>query len=187
MTDQQIIALIRHGKNEKPIKQLYKEFPKIEKLILSSGGTKSMAEEIFHDSLLLLLEKVHDEKFVLSAKLSTFFYGINRMLMLNELRKLKKHEISLEWSDTLIINQEDLQYDQEKEEKLNAMEQVIAQISEKCRTILELFYFKKLNMEQIAEKFNYSSVNSAKTQKYKCLEQASKLALSIVDHQNTKS
>jgi RNA polymerase sigma factor (sigma-70 family) len=186
MTDQEIIALIRAGKNEKPIKLLYKEYPKIEKLILSSGGNKPLAEEIFNDSLLLLIEKIRDEKFELTAKLSTYFYGINRFLMLNELRKQKRSNIALEWSDTLIISSEDLSYDHEKEQKLNLMERVLHHISEKCKSILELFYFQKWSMEQIAQKMNYSSVNSAKTQKFKCIEQASKLALEM-QNMNTKN
>lgn len=187
MTDQQIIDFVRRGDNEKPIKVLYKEYPKIEKLILQSGGNKFMAEEIFNDSLLLLLEKIRDEKFVLSSKLSTYFYGINRFLLLNELRKSKKNDLSLEWSDTLIVSGEDLGYDFEKEQKLNAMERILNQISEKCKAILELFYFRKRSMEQIAHELNYSSVNSAKTQKFKCLERASAMAFEMIENQPKKA
>lgn len=34
----------------------------------------------------------------------------------------------------------------------------------------------KFNMKTIADKLGYNSVNTAKTQKYKCLERAKKLA-----------
>ena len=96
MTDQEIIDLVRDGKNENPIKWLYQEFPKIERLILQSGGSKQLAEEIFNDSLLLLLEKVREDQFQLTSKLTTYFYGINRFLLLNELRKNKNADCSLE-------------------------------------------------------------------------------------------
>lgn len=175
MTDQEIINSIRKGKNEKPIKQLYKEFPKVKALILKEGGNTEMAQEIFNDSLVILMEKVIKSDFELTAKLTTYLYGINRFLLKNELRKQNKN-IELEWRDTIILTDQDLGYDEEKEAKLNAMERILNQISEKCKEMLQLFYFKKLSMTEIARKLNFSSVNSAKTQKYKCIERASKLA-----------
>ena len=178
MQDSEIIAAIRRGERERAIKVLYKEFPKIKHNIITSGGDKEAAEEIFHDSLLLLIEKVKEPSFELSSKLSTFLYGIARFLWKNELRKRNKH-YELEWSDTLILNEEDLSYDQEKEEQFNALEKVLNSISDKCREIFERFYYKKESMEIIAKALEFSSVNSAKTQKYKCMEQAIKVAAEV--------
>lgn len=175
MTDQEIIEHIKKGNRNKPLKQLYKELPKIKHLILSSGGTEVIAQEIFNDSLILLLEKVTAPEFVLTSKLTTYLYGINRFLWKNQLRKQNKN-IELEWSDTLILNQEDLEYDEDKEEKIQVLESLLTKITEKCKAIIQLFYFERLSMKQIAEQLNYSSVNSAKTQKYKCLENVSKQA-----------
>lgn len=172
MKDEELISLIKKGKNEKPIKWLYKEFPKIKNLIIKSGGNKEIAEEIFNDSLVLLIEKVRKNDFVLTSKISTYLYGINRFLFKNELRKLNKQNIELEWSETLILSQEDLEYDFEKENKLNQMEQILELISERCKAIFRLFYYQKESMESIAKTLNFSSVNSAKTQKYKCIEKA---------------
>jgi len=176
MTDKEIIKAIRKGKNEKPIRQLYKEFPKVRALILKSGGTEIMAEELFNDSLVLLIEKVQNPKFELTSKMTTYLYGVNRFLMKNELRKQNKHNYDLEWSDTLILSEEDLGYDFEKEEKLSYLEKILDTISEKCKQILRLFYYQKETMESIAKQLEFSSVNSAKTQKYKCIEKASKIA-----------
>ncbi len=175
MKDHEIIHKIRLGKREKPIKQLYKEYPKVRAKILATGGTEEIAQEIFNDSLILLIEKVSDPQFQLTSKLTTYLYGINRFLWKNELRKQKRF-VELEWSDTLIISDEDLGYQEEKEEKLKAMESILQKISEKCRKIFEMFYFNKQSMQLIAEKLGFSSVNSAKTQKYKCMERAIKLA-----------
>ena len=71
MKDEQIISQIRQGKRNKAVRFLYKEFPKIKALICSSGGDEAIAQEIFHDSLILVIEKVSDPKFVLTSKLST--------------------------------------------------------------------------------------------------------------------
>ena len=176
MTDQEIIQSIRSGNREDVIRFLYKEFPKVKALIAKSGGNSIIADEIFNDSLILLLEKVEQPDFVLSSKVTTYLYGINRFLLMNELRRQQKH-YDLEWSDTLIISESDLEYDYEKEEKLKLMEHVLTKISEKCQKIFQLFYFKKKNMETIARELNFTSTNSAKTQKYKCLQKAYELSM----------
>lgn len=182
MKDQQIISLIKKGKTEKPIKFLYKEFPKIKAKIMSSGGDEEIARQIFHDSLILLIEKIQSKDFKLTSKLSTFLFGINRFLWKNELRKRQKNR-ELEWSDTLIVSAEDINYEEEKELKLNALKSILNRITEKCKSIFEMFYFQKLPMQTIADKLDFTSVNSAKTQKYKCMEKAIKLASEIkVEH-----
>lgn len=178
MKDTDIITLIRRGRTERPIKHLYKEFPKIKANILSSGGDVEIARQIFHDSLILLIEKVENPEFELTSRLSTFLYGINRFLWKNELRKRQK-SVELEWTDTLIVSADDIDYSLEKETKLQALEQVLNQATEKCKAIFEMFYFRKGTMQYIADKLKFSSVNSAKTQKYKCMEKAIQLASKI--------
>ncbi|MCB9224584.1 MAG: sigma-70 family RNA polymerase sigma factor [Crocinitomicaceae bacterium] len=175
MTDQEIISAIRKGKREKAIKELYKEYPKIKANILSSGGDDEIAREIFHDSLILLIEKVNKSDFELTAKLSTFLYGINRFLWKNELRKRRRNP-ELEWKDTLILSADDVGYNEEKEEQMKVLAKVLNQVTDKCKKIFEMFYFKKESMTDIAQKLGFTSVNSAKTQKYKCMERAIKLA-----------
>jgi len=182
MTDIEIIQEIRNGKREKAIKTLYKEFPKIKANIVSSGGDKEIAQELFHDSLILLIEKVSNPKFELTSKLSTFLYGINRFLWKNELRKRNKNP-ELEWSDTLILSAEDLGYNEEKEQKMKVLEGVLNQVTERCKKIFELFYFKKKDMTEIAKELDFSSVNSAKTQKYKCMERAIEMARQMASNQ----
>lgn len=175
MTDLDLIDHIRKGQREKAIKELYKEFPKIKANICSSGGDATIARQIFHDSLILLIEKVSMPEFELTSKLSTYLYGINRFLWKNELRKRNRSQ-ELEWRDTLILSAEDINYSEEQEEKIKLLNKVLGQVTEKCKKIFELFYFKKKSMTEIAEKLEFSSVNSAKTQKYKCMEKAIQMA-----------
>jgi RNA polymerase sigma factor (sigma-70 family) len=175
MTDNEIISAIRKGQREVALKELYKEYPKVRANILSSGGDEEIARHIFHDSLILIIEKVNKTDFVLTAKMSTFLYGINRFLWKNELRKRQRNP-ELEWKDTLILTADEIGYDEEKEEKIQILERVLNQVTERCKKIFELFYFKKESMNDIAKKLEFSSVNSAKTQKYKCMEKAILLA-----------
>lgn len=179
MTDTEIIAAIRKGRREKPIRQLYKELPKVRALAVSHGGSEALAKEVFNDSLVLLIEKVSDPGFVLTSKLSTYLYGINRFLLQNALRKERRNDSTVLWEEAMQLTDDDLSYDFEKEARMKAMEQILSRVSEKCRKIFQLFYFEQRSMEQISGKLGFSSVNSAKTQKYKCLEKAHQLSREI--------
>lgn len=178
MNDKEIIDRIRNADYERSIKHLYKEFPMIKAGIISSGGNKEMAEEIFNDALLLLIRKVSEPTFELSSKLSTYLFGISRFLWKNELRKQQKKQ-EVEWNGAIILTELELGYDEEQEERFKAMENILISLSEKCQQIFERLYYRKQTMQEIATALGFSSENSAKTQKYKCMEQAIKQASAL--------
>ncbi len=178
MTDLELLENIRRRDREKALRYLSKELPKVKANIMASGGDKASAEEIFHDALLLLVEKVSEPTFELTSKLSTYLYGIARFLWMNELRKQSKNT-ELEWSDTLIISSDDLNYDEEREARFEALDKILTSLTTRCQDIFNRFYFKKESMKTIARALGYSNVNSVKTQKYKCMEQAIKLSTQL--------
>lgn len=170
MTDDKIIEEIRQGNLDKPINWLYRELPKIQALVRKSGGSKSDASEIFHDGLIILIEKVEQTEFELNSKLSTFLFGICRFLWMNKSRKTGKGHV--EFTDHSEMQVPISDYDEEKEEKIQRMEKALALISPKCQDLINRFYFLKQSLQKIADELNASSVNSIKTQKYKCIERA---------------
>ncbi len=178
MTDREIVTQIQAKKLEKPIKELYKEFPSARLTLLKYGANEQQVPEIFNDSLVLLIEKVGNVDFQLTAKLSSFLIGICLFKLKNALRKEHKLAQFVSLSDDL--NQHFLlaqgEFDEEKEEKLAIIDSVLEKIHERCQKLLKLFYFEKKNMQEIADVMNFSSTQSAKTQKYKCLEKAHEMA-----------
>lgn len=178
MNDQKILESILSGSSEKAIKVLYKEFPKIKSHIIANSGNAEKAEEVFHDGLIILIEKVRQPNFELSSKLSTFLFGICKFLWKNELRKKDSTTIYVE-VESIVIDDYDLDYHGESEARYHALERVITSLSEKCQKIFQLFYFEHKKMDKIASLLGFSSVNSAKTQKYKCMEVAIKKANEI--------
>lgn len=175
MKESKIIHQIRNGQVDDAIRELYQELPKVRRLILAGGGTGAEAREIFHDALILLIEKVRDPSFRLTAKITTYLYGINRFLWMNKARK-KRNNPEIEWADTLIIHEDELGWDEEREAKLTLLENILNDISARCREIFSRFYTRKESMSEIAAAMGFSGLASAKTQKYKCMEHAIKLA-----------
>ena len=90
MTDEQIIQLLKSGKQTAALKMLYSYYPAIRQMILQNNGNKHDAEDIFQESLIIFCRKIKEENFTLTASLKTFLYSISRLQWLNELRKRKK-------------------------------------------------------------------------------------------------
>lgn len=167
MTDKEIVELITKGKEGKALQKLYKGFSTIQKSLKKMGASMEEAEDIYQEALFLLITKIQKREFELKSQLTTYLYSVCRFIYLNEQRS--KRTISELPEDVLEMEDE---YDWEMESKNRKAESALKQLGEKCRTLLVDFYHNNFNMEMIAKKFGFGSENSAKAQKFKCLEKA---------------
>jgi DNA-directed RNA polymerase specialized sigma subunit len=59
--------------------------------------------------------------------------------------------------------------------------EVMLLIDDKCRQLLELFYYHNLSLEIIAERLGYNNSNTAKSKKNKCMDKARDKAKELVE------
>ena len=172
MTDQQIIGLLRTDKTDKALAALYRHFPMVHKLIRSKGGTTQDAEDVFLEALIILCRKVADTNFLLTSQLSTYLFSVCRFLWKDQLKKRKHFTVTDFDTGLNAAEEENLDRLLEEETKIVLAEKVLAELGERCRELLLLFYKTGLALRDIAARMGYSSENTAKNQKYKCLEGA---------------
>jgi RNA polymerase sigma factor (sigma-70 family) len=141
--------------------------------ITKNNGNKTDAEDVFQDTMLVLYKNVQQENFELTCSIKTYLYSIIRNLWLKELKK-KNKSTSIHDYEKFVKVDDDETVLVEKNEQLNTIENAMQLLGENCRKILQLFYFEKHNMEQIAVELNYTNADNAKNQKYKCLQQLKK-------------
>ena len=171
MNDQRIIQLLREGERVRGFQKLYRNYPAIKKLILSKGGTKTDAEDVFQEALIIFYKKARTENFELTASIGTYLYSVSRFIWKDELkRRNKNREVEIE-SDLTPFHEELIGL-VERESKIKQAELILKQIGDRCLQILKLFYYDKLSMRVIAGKLGFKSENVAKNQKYKCIEKA---------------
>jgi RNA polymerase sigma factor (sigma-70 family) len=173
MNDNSIITLLRSNKHGKAFSVLYDHYPLVEKMIYRNGGSRNDAKDIYQEALIILYTKAMNENFTLTAKLSTYLFSVCRYLWMDEIRKRGKIPTD-KFSEENNLEMQEVTVETEQEKKLQLAERAIASLGEKCREILQLFYFQKKSMVEIATLLGYSSENTAKNQKYKCLETAKK-------------
>lgn len=174
MSDELIIELIKSNKEDKAFRALYKHFPMIRKMIISNGGKKEDAEDVFQEALIILYKKVLYTEFRLTSKLSTYLYSVCRFLWKDILIKNGKQEFSV-MAGTMDEVEDSMWTEmKEQESALEVSEKIINELGDRCKEILMLFYIEAIKLKEIASKMGYSSENTAKNQKYKCLEAAKK-------------
>ncbi len=171
MEDQQILILLRKKETDKAFLRLYRDFPKVEKLILKKGGSKEDAKDIFQEALIIFYRKAQDAKFNLTSSIGTYLYSVCRFLWKDELKKRNKNQ-TVDLGDVSSDMQNDLRETLQKETRSKLAEQALSSIGERCLELLQRFYYRSLRMREIASEMGFSSENVAKNQKYKCLERA---------------
>ena len=153
---------------------LYKfYYPSIETHITQNFGSTEDAEDVFQEAIIVLLQKVRRENFVLTSSLKTYLFAIARNLWLKRLRDNKN--IPVDNFDNYQQETEtyafELQSEPTKEEKITSW---LTKITENCQRILKAIFFYKEPMGSLMQKMGWKNKHTAANQQYKCLQQVKK-------------
>jgi RNA polymerase sigma factor (sigma-70 family) len=165
MNDKKILSFFENGKREKAFKELYKLYPRIEKLILSKGGQKQDALDVFQEALIVLYKNLLKSDFKLSSSFYTYLYSVSRFIWSDAQKKNKKTNYEG-------FRQEESFQEYLDESKYQFAEKSFSELGERCKQLLLLFYHQKMSFKNIAKALQFSSDKVAKNQKYKCLAKA---------------
>lgn len=171
MSDQNILEFIRAGKDSAALNSLYRYYPVVRKMIAANDGSRADAEDVFQEALIICIRKIKAPGFKLTAGLNTYLFSVCRLLWMDELKKRKKH-VFVDMDPQTGIDQAEIEADITAEGQAKVAEQVLVKLKDRCRELLLLFYQGQMRLKDIARKMGYSSENTARNQKYKCLEAA---------------
>jgi RNA polymerase sigma factor (sigma-70 family) len=158
---------------EPAILQLYQDHLEVAKaFIISKGGTKQDADDIFQETVVSFIDCVQKKKFRQESGIRTFLISISKNLWYNEIRKRERagrREIIFEMDRDQVETavSETIQYREMKKE----LNQLLQDLGEPCRKILELFYYENLSMKEIVDHLHYENEQVVRNKKYKCLQQ----------------
>ncbi|SDZ79166.1 RNA polymerase sigma factor [Bizionia paragorgiae] len=167
MSDQKIVQLFKNGQRSKAFKELYKLYPRIEKLILSKGGTKADASDVFQESLIILNRNLEKSDFKLTSSFYTYLYSVSRFVWKDSQKQFSKQELHDFNTDQVSVFHSVLE-----EQKYLFAENAFRKLGERCQDLLQRFYLQKMSFKDIAEVMQFKSEKIAKNQKYKCLKKA---------------
>jgi RNA polymerase sigma factor (sigma-70 family) len=174
MKDQELLSELKLGR-ENAFKAIYREhFGMIRYLVVKNSGSDEDAADVFQEGLMALYEAVRKPNFQLTASLKTFLYSICRNLWLKRLRAKGRDKL-VDFEKPIQLPEVEIDPDP-TESQLRILRRCLDQIGESCRALLERYYYLNQSMEEIATQLGYSNADTAKTQKYKCLQRLKKLA-----------
>ncbi len=174
--DRDLLEGMRKGDHD-AISYIYQScYPSVAHLILNNNGTSEEAQDIFQEGVMVLYDKITQDDFALSSKLSTFLYAVCKRLWLKSLNK-KGHNLRMNDNEELEIPDVDdeIQQHMELEQQFDKMDTALEALGEPCSTILKEFYIHNKSMQEICNKLGYTNADNAKNQKYKCLQRLKKL------------
>lgn len=138
--------------------------------VLHNNGTKDEAEDLFQEVMLVLVYKLRNDNFRLSASLKTYILAIGKNLWLKSLSNKARQREHREAAAAAYYADLNATIEQEKYYK-SKLQQYLYKISNHCQDFIDDVFFKGKSLEQIKEEYGYTSRLNAANQKYKCMEQ----------------
>jgi RNA polymerase sigma factor (sigma-70 family) len=156
---------------DEAIKQIYQEHASVARsFIMGKGATEQDADDIFQETVVSFIESVQKGKFRRESGIRTFLISISKNLWYNEIRRRQR---AGNREKLYVMEQEDPDIREiiGDQEVRNLLNQMLNELGNTCRKILELFYFEDLPMKDIVSHLPYENEQVVRNKKYKCLQQ----------------
>ncbi len=149
---------------DKNFEQLYKLYrlPFINFAIKYFSVDEEKANDIYHDSFIALIKNIKEGKYKEQhASIKTYLFAIGKNLLCKEVHRKEEQLLPFEYFKSLD--------DPEWDKALDTARELIAEADTTCNKVLQLFYWEKASMKEIARQMGYSSEDVAKNKKMSCL------------------
>lgn len=198
LTDSELVQLIQQ--NQDYLGEVYKRCKQysISFMRKMTNGAKNDYEldDVFHDAILVLYEKIIKGNFELTASLQVYLNSVCRFQLLNKLGKDKKYsdynepigkdgdeDNSMSYNSTITDTLDEIE--DPKESQFTAIERALIVMKEAgghCYELLTLFWYHKKSMNDLTAIFGYTNEVNTRNQKSKCQKRLEKLAFNELNH-----
>lgn len=159
------------GENNHAFGKLYKMyFGMVNRFITNNNGRTADSEDIFQDTMIVLLAKLRRDDFQLTASIKTYIMAIAKNLWLKRLRTAYRETEFTELHDHKLYDDITLSIEREKT-YMDKLQYLMQKISTHCKGLIQDMFFKQKSIDQIQRDYGYSSKHNAQNQKHKCVEQ----------------
>lgn len=167
--EDELIRGIR-GNDSRVLSQFYAEqFPTVRSFVLRNSGNSSDAQDVFQEAMMAAWLNLKENKYSSKegGKYGAYVYRIAKNKWLDRLRSAEHRNVNnimSEVSDRI----SEITEEESTSERIDYLQSIYAQLDEKCRQILDKFYYEKKSLEAIAKDLKYD-VGSIRTMKYRCM------------------
>lgn len=167
-TEKSLQHQLRSG-DERAFEWVYNEYK--EGFLAFSRSYRLDADElidIYQDAVIALFQNFVEKQLELEkSTVKTYLYGIGKHLIIKTVKRDSKM-IRLDGSQEEVVEIEIDEHDEsERSQQLAA---AFKKIGEKCREVLELFYYRGFSIKEIVEATDYKDENTVKSHKSRCMK-----------------
>lgn len=177
----QVISAIKANDNL-VLKKLYQEnYRKIEIFILKNNGSMPQAKDTYQEAFIAMYQNVKADKFVPAneSAIQGYLYQIAKNKWTDFLRSSRYKRTAKMTNETQLNDPDTSEIEYEIYSESNSAQNTVMQAFERmgaeCKKLLEVFYFQKKSMREIAETLEIGEA-SARNKKYRCLQKLRELA-----------
>lgn len=178
VSDNELVEQLKQG-NSFAYRLVYKlYFPSIAHFISQNHGNLADAEDIFQETILVLLSKLKAPEFIFTSALKTYVFAIARNFWLKRLRDARLSTTGDETQLVAILDEKELALPEINSEKPveEVVEKLLGKITVNCQYVLKAIYLYQQTMDSLMHTMGWKNKHTANNQKYKCLQQARKLS-----------
>lgn len=149
------------------IRGLYqRHFPAIRQYVLQNSGTGNDAQDMFQESMTVLWMSVKEGRMVPDADPGGFLFRVAKNKWLDVVRSAAHKHMKVVHDERVLDQRADAGDD--IEERIVRLRGVYEKLDDKCRTVLDRFYFERKDLATIATEMGVEE-ESIRTIKYRCM------------------
>ena len=169
MDETDLVKGLRKGE-VKAFEEVYRlYFKMVSAFIQNNSGTDDDAKDVFQEMLFVLVKKLRQSDFELTAKLGTYIYAVIRHMWLKKLRKNSAFQITDTEEVPMAITDNEIEIKQTYEQKHELMAKVLHGLKEDCKKIILLSFYEKKKHVEIAEIMSITAA-FVRVKLHRCME-----------------
>ncbi len=166
--DARILERIRCG-DEAALVELYRSNRRpVTAFVTRNSGTADDAEDLLQEALIVFWERVRGGRFESTAAVNTFIYATVRNMWLRRLAATRREARTGDDPDGQPDPASSPLEAMIGNERTAMVRKALETLGDPCRTLLLLFYWEELSMEEIATRMGFANAETAKSKKYQC-------------------
>ena len=173
-----ILNQIKHG-NENALVKVYTKY-KTEFINWAKKQytlSEEECEDIYQDTIIAFYNNIKNDRLIeLNSSIKTYLFAIAKNIALKRLNKSGRQFSE----DSILVEPQTRNSDHIDElivlnERNEMLAGLINRLKEPNRSILKLYYYQNLSMNEIAKKLNYKNDKVVKAQKVRCMNELKKM------------
>lgn len=177
MSENDIIARIKAG-DDKELGRVYEKYRQefISWAIRTYSCTVDEAKEVYQLAIVIFYENIFNGRLTtMTSSVKSYLFAIGKNKVLEQKKFANRFTHNLEGDMNIMSEDKPVIEVEQEEATLKLVEQCLHLLGEPCKGLLEMYYYRRSNMTEIAESLGYKNTDTAKNQKYKCMKRLKKL------------